>query len=280
MQCCSAISVCCNPILTARYTHWTCSSHGAWPWLWLILRFLHPFSAETTFSRAFGRHWGHVFVDAARSSGQSDWALGADSCSVLTSVFVHTGTDLLIKTEVLFSLQRIDLCEKPGWGLWEHPCCFFQPVPAYVFVSGSITRLTAVFSDLRCLLCRTTEMHDWDGCNLTLLRPDHVLMKTHFPNSRLHWTLRFSHIKTNLTDHLKGSQNVFFFFRTPAVLNSLQCCSYFLLLCTTCVLLLRASLSVHSSFTFLLLPLTLGLLSELVYAPGPRHWLASMKWCN
>lgn len=64
--------------------------------------FLRGFSAETTFSRTFGLRRGHVLADAARSSGRSDRALGADSSSVLTSVFVHTGAGLwwfLIKTQ-------------------------------------------------------------------------------------------------------------------------------------------------------------------------------------
>lgn len=82
--------------------------------------FLRGFSAETTFSRTFGLHRGHVLADAARSSGRSDRALGADSSSVLTSVFVHTDAGLwwfLIKPKVLFSFQHIDLCEKRGRGL-------------------------------------------------------------------------------------------------------------------------------------------------------------------
>lgn len=93
---------------------------------------------------------------------------------------------------------------------------------------------TAVFSDLMCLPCRTTQMHDWDGCNLTLLLPDLVLMKIRFINSRLHWTLRFSHIKTNLSDHIEGSQNRVFF-HTREFTSVLQ---LFSSLCT-CVLLLH-----------------------------------------
>lgn len=61
----------------------------------------------------------------------------ADSCSVLTSVFVHTGTDLLwllILIEVFFfSSHRIDLREEPRWGLCYHLRGLFQWVPAYSF---------------------------------------------------------------------------------------------------------------------------------------------------
>lgn len=60
-------------------------------------------------------------------------------------------------------------------------CIFF----AWTYLAPSRAWLRAVFSDLMCLPCRTAEMHDWDGCNLTLLRPDHVLMKTRSPNSLL-----------------------------------------------------------------------------------------------
>lgn len=91
--------------------------------------------------------------------------------------------------------------------LWMGTYIFFL----WTYLVPSRAWLRAVFSDLMCLPCRTTEMHDWDSCNLTLLRPDHVLMRTHFPNTLisllLDWTLRFSHIKTSLADRLEGSQD-------------------------------------------------------------------------
>lgn len=53
------------------------------------------------------------------------------------------------------------------------------------------------------------------------------------------------------------------------------------------VFILFIPISIISSFLhsptpllLLLLPLFRLLDSELVYSPGPQHWLASMKWCN
>lgn len=154
--------------------------------------FSRGFSAETTFSRTFGLHRGHVLADAARSSGRSDRALGADSSSVLTSVFVHTGAGLLwflIKPKVRFSFQHIDLCERTvKTSLLLLPdstcmvfCIWFHHTPDW----GDLWPVCVCCAELQKCMTETA-----------VISHSSVLMKTHFPNSQLSWTLRFSHIKT------------------------------------------------------------------------------------
>lgn len=206
--------------MSPNLTHWTFSSHCVRPWLGHILRIFTLHSRqkrpsavllaviETTCSGMLSGHLVRV-----TELWEQCWFLFCLNICVcphwhwsLVAFDINWGPFFLAPS-ILIYVGNLDEDFNTISGGSFSTCIFFL----WTYLVPSHDRLSSLFSDIMCLPCRTTEMHDRDSCNLTLLRPDHVLMRTPFPNTLssllLDWTLRFSHIKTNLTDRLEGSQD-------------------------------------------------------------------------